>query len=86
MRWEHKFSRGSRRRIGLVAIILCAVINNPTIARTITVDNDGPAEAIKSYLGEPIREAIVASDINGDCTVGFQDFMILTSHWLEERQ
>ncbi len=44
MRWEQKFSRGARRRIGLVTVVLCAAISNPATARTITVNNNGPAD------------------------------------------
>ncbi|UCG58061.1 MAG: hypothetical protein JSU70_00870 [Phycisphaerales bacterium] len=43
----------------------------------------GTAEASKSYFGEPVCETIVAGDINGDCKVNFNDFRIMTLHWLE---
>jgi hypothetical protein len=46
----------------------------------------GTAEASKSYFGEPICETIIAGDINGDCKVDFEDFLIMAIHWLEERQ
>jgi hypothetical protein len=43
----------------------------------------GTAEASKSYFGEPPCETIIAGDINGDCRVDFQDFVLLASHWLQ---
>jgi len=45
----------------------------------------GTAEASKSYFGEPVCEAFVAGDINGDCKVNFLDFALMAFHWLEER-
>ena len=44
----------------------------------------GTSEAGKSYFGEPVCETIVAGDLNGDCRVGFEDFMIMALHWLED--
>ena len=41
----------------------------------------GTAEASKSYFGEPACETIIAGDINGDCKVDFQDFVIVALHW-----
>jgi hypothetical protein len=43
----------------------------------------GTIEASKSYFGEPICETIIAGDINGDCKVNFQDFVIMAANWLE---
>jgi hypothetical protein len=43
----------------------------------------GTAEASKSYFGEPPCETIIAGDINGDCRVDSQDFVLLASHWLQ---
>jgi len=37
----------------------------------------GIAEASKSYFGEPICETIIAGDINGNCTVNFEDFALM---------
>ncbi|MCK4293569.1 MAG: right-handed parallel beta-helix repeat-containing protein, partial [Planctomycetes bacterium] len=45
----------------------------------------GTTEASKSYFGEPVCETIVAGDVNGDCTVDFNDFRIMAFHWLEDR-
>jgi hypothetical protein len=42
----------------------------------------GTAEASKSYFGDPVCEAIVAGDINGDCKVDLSDIAIMCSHWL----
>jgi hypothetical protein len=44
----------------------------------------GTAEASKSWFGEPVCETIIAGDINGDCCVDFEDFQILSLHWLEK--
>jgi predicted outer membrane repeat protein len=44
----------------------------------------GTEEASKSYFGTPLCETIVAGDINGDCAVNFEDFRLMTLHWLEE--
>jgi len=44
----------------------------------------GTAEASKSYFGEPVCRTIVGGDINGDCKVDFNDFVILALHWLED--
>jgi len=44
----------------------------------------GTAEASKSYFGEPVCETIIAGDVNGDCKVDFNDFVILALHWLED--
>ena len=44
----------------------------------------GIAEASKSYFGEPLCEIVVAGDINGDCTVNFKDFALMSFHWLED--
>jgi hypothetical protein len=46
----------------------------------------GTAEASKSYFGKPVRETIVAGDINGDCKVDFKDFAFMAFHWLEDHQ
>ena len=43
----------------------------------------GPAEASKSYFGEPVCEIIVAGDINGDCQINFRDSYLVALHWLE---
>jgi hypothetical protein len=45
----------------------------------------GTIEASKSYFGEPLCETVIAGDINGDCKVDFTDFVIMASHWFEER-
>ncbi len=45
----------------------------------------GTAEASKSWFDKPVCETIVAGDINGDCVVDFQDYIILARHWLEEQ-
>jgi len=44
----------------------------------------GTVEASKSYFGKTVCETIIAGDINGDCTVDFDDLMILMAHWLED--
>jgi hypothetical protein len=44
----------------------------------------GTAQASKSYFGSPPCETIVAGDINGDCKVDLQDFVLMASHWLED--
>ncbi len=44
----------------------------------------GTAEASKSYFGEPVRETIVAGDIDGDCKVNLSDSAIMALHWLED--
>lgn len=44
----------------------------------------GTVEASKTYFGEPVCEAIIAGDINGDCRVDFADIEILLRHWLED--
>ena len=44
----------------------------------------GTAEASKSYFGQPICEAIVAGDVNGDCVVNLRDFTLMSFHWLED--
>ncbi len=43
----------------------------------------GTNEASKSWFDAPVCKTIVAGDINGDCTVDFEDFTVLASHWLE---
>jgi len=46
------------------------------------------SEASKSYFGEPIcevRHGGIAGDINGDCSVDFNDFAFMADHWLEGR-
>lgn len=45
----------------------------------------GSSQASNSYFGKPVCQTIIASDINGDCKVDFQDFAIMASHWLEQR-
>ena len=44
----------------------------------------GAEEASKSYYGRPPCRKIIAGDIDGDCKVGFKDFAIMASHWLED--
>jgi len=44
----------------------------------------GTAEASKSYFGQPVCETIIAGDINGDCKVDFNDFVLMAAHWLED--
>ena len=44
----------------------------------------GTLEASKSYFGAPACQTIVAGDINGDCTVDFKDFSLLSVHWLTD--
>jgi len=45
----------------------------------------GTAEASKSYFNKPPCQTIIASDINGDCEVDFEDFSFMALHWLEVR-
>ncbi len=45
----------------------------------------GTAEASKSYFGEPLCETIITGDINGDCKVDLKDFVLLATHWLEQK-
>jgi parallel beta-helix repeat protein/predicted outer membrane repeat protein len=42
----------------------------------------GTEYASKSYFGTSPCQVIMAGDINGDCTVDFTDFAILSGHWL----
>lgn len=42
----------------------------------------GSSQASKSYFGGPVCETIIAGDINGDCKVDSEDFLILIYHWL----
>jgi predicted outer membrane repeat protein len=44
----------------------------------------GTAEASNSYFGTAPCETVVAGDVNGDCTVNFNDFGIMALHWMEE--
>ena len=44
----------------------------------------GTAEASKSYFGLPVCETIIAGDINGDCKVDFNDFVLMAANWLED--
>ncbi|MEN6424232.1 MAG: hypothetical protein ABFE13_02630, partial [Phycisphaerales bacterium] len=44
----------------------------------------GTTQASKSYFGEPVRDTIIAGDINGDCKVDWLDLDILASHWLQD--
>jgi hypothetical protein len=46
----------------------------------------GTPKASKSYFGEPVCEAAVAGDINGDCKVNFKDFAIMALHWCEDNR
>ncbi|MHC4742747.1 MAG: right-handed parallel beta-helix repeat-containing protein [Planctomycetota bacterium] len=43
----------------------------------------GTAEASKTYFGKPPCETALASDINGDCAVDFEDLRLMALHWCE---
>jgi len=45
----------------------------------------GTAHASKSYFGEPLCDAPIAGDINGDCRVDFSDLQLMALNWLRSR-
>ena len=44
----------------------------------------GTSKASKSYFAEPVCEAIVAGDINGDGHVNRADLEIMALHWTDD--
>jgi hypothetical protein len=53
-----------------------------TIQTGINIADDSAAEASKNRVAEPVCDAVIAGDINGDCRVDFADLALLAANWL----